>query len=526
MRGYPIGIALLWETYEDIQYRYFMREYIAENLYSYHWNSRKKKLKVVLDGQQRLQSLYIALYGKYENRFLYFDILSGKESENIDNEKYIFKFMTPKEAEDENKFWAELTEKEKEDYQHIDYFVKVTDIYEMSISQKKDLVEKVTKDLKLPKTDFNRGYENFAKFDKVITENNNIFQLTVIDEDFPKNSRDRKSEMDVLEIFVRVNQEGTELTRSDLIFSLLKLNWKESSEALPKFIKKVNKGNSFEIDNDFVIRCLFAVSDMGSRLDIDLLRNRNNVEKLRKNFESCCDAIRSLIDFVIQECRCQSSDLIGGYNTLVPFVYYLFHIKNYDVRNDQVANVRKALYLISFARPFSRYADSRIGPFIRKVLAPLVEDKNNAFPLDETISQVVTWERIKNYDDLLQKNVDLTLHLVQDRTGAKFQYIKNAPQIDHIFPRAELRKKEFDESLINHYANFWILAKSKNLNKSASNPRIYFKDADKTTLAKALIEKDMLKYSQYKSFIQQRKEIMIKKIKKILQLNEKDFLNM
>jgi len=27
MRGYPIGIILLWETYNDIQYRHFVREY-------------------------------------------------------------------------------------------------------------------------------------------------------------------------------------------------------------------------------------------------------------------------------------------------------------------------------------------------------------------------------------------------------------------------------------------------------------------------------------------------------------------
>ena len=27
MRGYPIGIALLWETYNDIQYRIFAREF-------------------------------------------------------------------------------------------------------------------------------------------------------------------------------------------------------------------------------------------------------------------------------------------------------------------------------------------------------------------------------------------------------------------------------------------------------------------------------------------------------------------
>lgn len=53
MRGYPIGIALLWETYEDIQYRNFVDSYNREDRHVFKDNKRKKKLKVVLDGQQR-----------------------------------------------------------------------------------------------------------------------------------------------------------------------------------------------------------------------------------------------------------------------------------------------------------------------------------------------------------------------------------------------------------------------------------------------------------------------------------------
>jgi uncharacterized protein with ParB-like and HNH nuclease domain len=64
MRGYPIGIALLWETYNDIQFRLFDSDYRTGNLYTFHDNVKHKKIKLVLDGQQRLQSLYTALYGK------------------------------------------------------------------------------------------------------------------------------------------------------------------------------------------------------------------------------------------------------------------------------------------------------------------------------------------------------------------------------------------------------------------------------------------------------------------------------
>ena len=62
MRGYPIGIALLWETYEDVQYRNFVENYEEGTRHDFYENGKKRKLKIVLDGPQRLQSLYIALY--------------------------------------------------------------------------------------------------------------------------------------------------------------------------------------------------------------------------------------------------------------------------------------------------------------------------------------------------------------------------------------------------------------------------------------------------------------------------------
>ena len=95
---------------------------------------------------------------------------------------------------------------------------------------------------------------------------------------------------------MRINREGTPLNRSDLIFSMLKLNWKESAEALPDFVHRVNKGNSLELETDFVIRCLFAVSNLGAKFELDHLRNKKNVQKLRENFDGCCNAIKATVD--------------------------------------------------------------------------------------------------------------------------------------------------------------------------------------------------------------------------------------
>ena len=45
-----------------------------------------------------------------------------------------------------------------------------------------------------------------------------------------------------------------------------------------EFVRQINEGNSFNIDTDFVIRCLFAVSEIGTKFELDLLRKKDNVE--------------------------------------------------------------------------------------------------------------------------------------------------------------------------------------------------------------------------------------------------------
>lgn len=71
MRGYPLGIVLLWETYLDIKYREFDEDYQTESKFVFKDNSTNKTIKLVLDGQQRLQSIFIALNGSLDNKELF-----------------------------------------------------------------------------------------------------------------------------------------------------------------------------------------------------------------------------------------------------------------------------------------------------------------------------------------------------------------------------------------------------------------------------------------------------------------------
>jgi 5-methylcytosine-specific restriction endonuclease McrA len=510
MRGYPIGIALLWDTYNDIQYRTFARDFRSGALHSYRDNPERRRLRVVLDGQQRLQSLYIALHGQRDGRSAYLDVLSGQRWDDSDQERFLFDFLEAATAEKRNRETEEEVAQsgEEEAYETPVWWIRARELFSMDARARREMGRDLTQRLALSEEDSHMVEENVGIFDDVFIRDQNILKLSTIDEDLPSDSPRRKTETDVLEIFVRINRNGTVLTRSDLIFSMLKLNWRESAEGLPEFVASINEGNSFDLDHDFVVRCLFAVSGLGGKLNIDLLRSQANMTRLRDNFEQCCDAIRATVDFVRDQCACQSSRLMGSSTTLVPIVHYLFGLPRHEVPNNQVDRLRSGVYLFALAKPFSRYGESRVGSFVRSELDPAVR-ATGVFPLEAAIRRVRGWEHIHTVEDLAEANADLTLHLVQGLSGAHVKYSRNAPEVDHIFPRAELRRKNYDEEDIDDIANFWILAQNKNRNKSNRKPKDYFADVGQQQLQGALIDPALLDYRRFRRFVRERRARLV-----------------
>jgi len=80
------------------------------------------------------------------------------------------------------------------------------------------------------------------------------------------------------------------------------------------------------------------------------------------------------------------------------------------------------------------------------------------------------------------------------------------------------------QAVINNFANFWILAKGKNQNKSSRHPYGYFEDVDEKELKNAFIDRDFLDYRRFTTFIGQRKALMIEKVQEKLQFCDDDFV--
>lgn len=521
MRGYPVGIILLWETYQPIQFRYFDNYFTPDALHKFHDNTGDKRLKLVLDGQQRLSSIYVALKGRHEGRGLYLDVLSGRDKDDYSEEKFDFSFFTTDEVKEINAATvqsANASQTVQEPGEEVlRYSVHIPDIIGRTPADLMKLRGTISEKLHLNEADKTRMEVNLLTLSHALTGDEEILKTQTIDSKLPSDDQKRKSAFDILEIFVRINTQGVRLSRSDLIVSMLRLYWREASDVLPTFMKEINAGSGLDIDNDFVIRCMFSTAGLGTRLDFELLRKQSNVDKVRACYKTCFNAIRSTVDFIRSDCRLDSSRLIGGISTLVPFVQYLYHAPKQSFPMGNKAAARKTLYLFAFSKTFTQFSESRTGAFIRDSLPAANDIKAGApFSYDDALKFVHYRTNFDPGDErLFANNPELALALVQKKSGGKIKYSGNMPEIDHIFPQSTLREKKFEAHEIDDLGNKWILPRTLNRNKSAAHPKDYLAKEDKEYLQDAFINPKRLDLRAYKTFIKDRRRSICEELVKI-----------
>ncbi len=524
-RGYPVGIALIWETYDPIQFRRFPLDHKLNDLYAFSENKKGQRLKLVLDGQQRLSSIYIALKGTFSGKKLFFDVLSGRGSDNYSEMKYGFRFLADAEAAHENSKQAEATNQDVEDR---NYWVRLSDMLGQDPSDIIHLRKSISSFMSLSEKEKDRLEINFHNASYVVSGSSELLKTQVIDSKLPANDKKRKSAFDILEIFVRVNTQGIRLQRSDLIVSLLRLYWEEASTLLPNLIVELNEGNNFGIDNDFVIRCMFVTAGLGTRLDFELLRNRKNVERIKETYKHCFDAIRSALDFVKSECGIESSRLLGGHSTLVPFVYYLFHTNGHVMPKGSKQQARMCLFLFAFSKVFTQHVDSRTGSFIRSYLPSSKEIGSGAvMPIKGAITYTY-WKTSfeQPSPQFFSNNRELALSLIQSLGGGKVLFSSNKPELDHIFPRSTLAEKQVEPQVIDSIGNMWILPQKLNRNKSNKPPRTFLADVDDNILKSAFIDREMLDGRVSTRFIKEREATLTQQLIKLTGLSPERFTHL
>ncbi|WP_271439629.1 DUF262 domain-containing protein [Pontixanthobacter luteolus] len=537
MRDYPISTFLFWQVdkgkIKDFQFYEFLNHY--------HQKKRTHNEKAdlgsdesviaLLDGQQRLTSLYIALTGSYakkapyyswdsENGFpvkrLYLNLL--KPSDELEAE-YDFKFLTEEEFDEkkDGSFWFRCG-----DVLAFDEPSKVSDYL-------------VDNDL-LNTAIYSKEESKFA--------NNtlNLFANVVHQKGTISYYLEKGEELDkVLQIFIRINSGGTKLSYSDLLLSIATAQWEErdAREVIHEFVDEINGlGDGFNFNKDIVLKACLVLSDFDVKFMVDNF-TKENMAVIEQNWDKISSAMRSAIQLIAK--FGYSRDNLRATNTVIPIAYYIYKngfgdkILHSGSREADRLAIKEWLARVLLKGTFGGQPDS-IYPKMRD----LINENTGEFPLRQIIEYYKGRRKSiafseDDIDNLLDQKYGhaitfSTLSLLYPGLNKSFKYHQ-----DHIHPKSLFKKKllkkegmsdeKIDKYLarVNELANLQLMQETQNIEKSAKPFADWLSDTypgkadqDSFLLQNHITAEMPLDFDRFNKFYKLRRALLRKKLAKLL----------
>ena len=538
MRGYPIGYLMLWDclTLEK-------KKTIGTDVHNY--DSPKQ---VIIDGQQRLTSLYAVMKGK-----------------NVINSKYDEKSIIISYSPIKNKFEVgyQATKKDPE------WIYNISDVYTTSNITK--LIISFTKQLENYR--ITKGEELSEEEQDLISENisalSNLKQHTLPVFDIKSNAE----EEDVSEIFVRVNSGGVPLKQNDFILTLLSLYWDEGRKAIEKFSKdstcppKGSESTSYnqitQVSAQDIVRVVMAYAFDRGRLKYGykLLRGADFDKKgavdeeLREaRFEVLKTKLPDVISVnnwheflkTIINAGYHSGEQILSKNAIY-YTYALYLIAKYRFNASYNDNLHLmslwffyasliSLYTGSFESTVENHLNSIKGlssfeEYKRFILSRIEERlTNDYFSITLTGSEGLAvsgrgnnaWNayvaslNILHAQILFSKSNLLVSKLFEFGTDGKRKSLEK----HHLFPKAYLKSLGYSDSKINQMANYAYIDWKDNMEILDEAPSSYYPIICSGRTEEEIIlmeEENALPHGwekmEYEEFLIERRKLMAMKIK-------------
>jgi len=508
LREYPIGILLTWKTKSEVKRRKFIDVYKdGIKFIDYYYPEDNKAKILVLDGQQRLQSLFIGLLGSYNGKELYLNILSGDMLPPEDT-RFEFKFLNKDKATFP---WLKLKEIVFSDKRNSEY--------------KRNLLENMT--ISLEQED--RIDDNLDLIKDVFCTKENIVYQEIDSIDRPESYSDD----DVVEIFIRANSGGTPLNKSDLMFSLLISSWADADEKMHELIDILNK-TGYEFSRDFILKTCLVIMNKGAKYNVDKFRDNSTRDIIINQWQDIADAIKDVKDFIYGKTFLKTDKSLPSYLVLIPIIYFRYH---FPEKWNNIKDLNKFIVRTMLAGAFSGTPDNLIDKCVRHM------KETREFSVNAMFDIIVNDGRnLKISDETLLNNSysSSTIHLLFNLWyDFNYQpaYSNNQPQIDHIFPQSLLKtiKKISPEtgrmSLLKYpwqtrdqIANLMLLTAEENGagGKTDMPPEEWFSDKSDEYLDIHLIPKDreLWKLENFERFIEARKELIKEKFEYLINKQE------
>ena len=474
MRDYPIGYFLLWEFDNEKLGKYsfygFRSDVNSDDIFaSTELREHQSEGAIaVLDGQQRMASMYIGLYGSYTTKKtdgspmkkkLYLNLFSNNDQEEkhvkVIEKLYDFKFKTDEEVERENSdasnlyYWFEVSEVLVKSFNIENYISGIED---------KELRKLAKRNLKLLK-------EN-------ICNNTEIFVFKRIKKD--------KTIHEVLEMFERINHLGKELSKTDLLFSAFVAESPELRSRMVQLITtcniKTNNNYKSKIGIDTIIQSCIIMNKETIKIKLDTITT-DLVKDIEKNWTKYEKPIIKFFE-ILNEIKIFPKTFNAIYS-IYPVIYFIK--KGNKITDEIKKNIKKYIILSHLKRIYSTHSDTRVDQMIDAINNNKIKvfsySELKKLTIDKTVGLFkVTEEDINNWliKEKYGKSSDVTLNILS-LIQSDYDNVTNYDQ-DHLHPknpRSDEQKKltiqQLDtfKNLKNGIGNLQII--NKGINRSEKN---------------------------------------------------------
>lgn len=534
MKGYPISSMLFWKvkggTKTDFRFYKFLSAFIQ-----YHRicndpipTDNINDFYAVLDGQQRLTSLYIGLCGSYAykdyrkrwdyseynfpTRHLYFNI-SRKYTQEESDREFIFSFVDKNISKENDLFIDKSNEK---------WF-------------------RVGKILALHQ-DYNYGIDEFAEDNNIDKESKRLLRLldNVIHTKLNINfyEEDEQKPDKAVNIFIRINSGGTALSFSDILMSIAIANCKQmdAKTEIKNLVEHV-RSKGFNISHDFILKSFLYLYHKDVRSLITSF-NLGFIELVENNWTRIRDAISNL--FNLLRSFGLTDFTMTSYNAAMPILYYLYHKGIYQDFYKKIGNredceiIKKWLFSILLRRAFGASADSVLAQsrraYTTDITGSYIKETVTLFPATEINSEVRKLSDVGDdfIEDLLYSQKDSRYSFpILAMLYPDLDYRNNNFHQDHLHPASayndleEKDKEKYGWQVYNSILNLQMLDANENESKNAKPLEKWVSEQTRNKDMRKFMEDHLipdtdLSLSNFSDFIEKRKAMLVQRIRKMI----------
>lgn len=422
MRGYPINTFLFWElkpeNFGDWEIYRFIRNFRQGDIH----NDKAAMLPhtaatLVLDGQQRLTSLLIGLTGSYTVK----NGLRGKGSNWIAKILVLNLLHSPiKElAEDDGASASDLyygfkfvpADRMPKNDQHA-VWLKVSLITQLS---DRDQLAATIDRLLLLNPDLDDSQQsllrsNITRLWQVVHEEECIAYYVEREQSYDK----------VLDIFIRANDGGTKLSRSDLLMSMVTLRWEQfnarsETEAVTYRMREA-LAHDTAFDRDYLLRAGLFFNDLDFAFQLRNFTPRN-IAIIESNWTGVKRALLMTADLFVQFGI--RGGALTGVNSVMLVACYLFKANQgkveseWDIPEGDADRIRRWIISVLFHGVLSGAANVTME-FYRRIVNEQLK-LSRSFPVQELSNRMTLRGRSMTYDS--EAAGRFAAHEVKSRIG-------------------------------------------------------------------------------------------------------------